>query len=1649
MRTATAHSGRASERSANKIAEKMARSAGVAFDDWIEAAIQEYADDLGVEPRDLNERERLEAIEERVDRQVRGAAARSRRDPDYDDRPILRRREDGELPRRRRDASDEDLRETRRYPRPREDYDAIEPDGLDDAVERIEKRARRLNERPVAGRESRAGAEAQDRLEHAIADVEQRAERNAQRTSRALQSLAELVELRGEERGRLEQTIEEVQQRAERNERRTVRALESLTGLIDARAGDREGLEAAIERIARRAEQSEARTVRALESLTAPAAPAPRSPPPSDDAVAARLDALSRRAGRAPTPQAETSGAARAPGEDDDTFRLVAERLARRRQQRQEVSPSSEAPAPPSAAAVPESPALAEMQRQLRLIAEKVDALPVAPPPEAHRAEEKPNEIAAAAKDAALERMERQLAALVERVAATAPVANGAARGEIDRRASSLQSLERRLDELGVRVEASARRSTPDPKPLEDLARRVEAIRASLERQGARPDGAALLAALGHLNDKLDSASATGAQSAATMAALQGMIGRLEEGLRRPTPGPIDPRPIEELARRIEGVRGLVEGAGALAPKVDQIHAAVGELSQKLDRPAAPAAELERLEAGLRQLSAEVQAIGSAGAPDMKPVEDFARRVDAMRTLVERQGGLVPKVDQIQAAVGELRQRIERPAAAPAEMDRLEAALRQLSADVQAMGRATDMTPVEELGRRIEAMRKAMENNGAFAPQVERLERALAEIRARLDRPTKSSQIEAVDATLRQLAAKFDEVVSRPATVALDPKPIEDLVRRIESVRESLEKPPALAPQVERLETAIGAMADKLDRAQPIIDPHGINATLAEMNARLEEAFRRPAQFEIDPQPIEALAARVEAVRETIERQAEQLDVVGRPIDELGKRLDTLREAIERQAEQLDVGRLEEAFRDAVDRLQRPGVGPEEFRAIVLAIQALAAKIDGGASAAFAAREDVLERIAERLDRFDGEADNLGALAGAVGDLAAKFERPVVDMSRLEAIMGQATAPRDAAGDLSAVAEALLELRAKLDGDGDGPHIQRFYQDVVLRLDSIEAQIALGPSVARPGGENSPHLELAVRELAEKLGDFGALADTRAVEQELRVLQEKMDDLADARMSGAFAEQTAQAIARAFGERLPGLNSEPLAGQLRDVQDRLDAVASLRPAPAALEQTMVELTEELEGLRSTREAVGRGAATLSEMRAAQLQVDRRMDARFSGIQDVLEKLVDRLDRDAAGTPTRPATPAPAARVAMLDIPDRAVEETRAAAAHVLDPVQIAAQGRTRDGAEGAKAAAINAHIAAARRAANAAAADSDPREERGKVRKKAETGSGEWAQRAVTLFQQHRRPVLLGVAGALTLLTGAAVFELRGHAPLRKSELEAPATPLAQAAPPDAGAADMTTTGAIAGGPKVISSDLPPIKAEGKPPAALIASLPAELGSPLAAAAASGDAGAEVEIAQRYLEGRTVPRDPQKAAAWMQAAADAGGVFAQYRLGALYEKGVGVTRDAARARELYTKAAEAGNARAMHNLAVLYAQDGGAGKPDYAMALEWFHKAANYGVRDSQFNLGVLYGRGLGAPQDLAESWMWFSVGARQGDADAARKRDEVANRMDGRAMAAAQKRLDAFKAKTPDPAVNNAPPAPGAAAAAAPADNKAAGVKG
>ena len=131
----------------------------------------------------------------------------------------------------------------------------------------------------------------------------------------------------------------------------------------------------------------------------------------------------------------------------------------------------------------------------------------------------------------------------------------------------------------------------------------------------------------------------------------------------------------------------------------------------------------------------------------------------------------------------------------------------------------------------------------------------------------------------------------------------------------------------------------------------------------------------------------------------------------------------------------------------------------------------------------------------------------------------------------------------------------------------------------------------------------------------------------------------------------------------------------------------------------------------------------------------------------------------------------------------------------------------------------------------------------------------------------------------------------------------------------------------------------------------------------------------------------------------------------------------------------------------MHNLAVLYAE-GIEGKPNYTVAAQWFGKASAYGVVDSEYNLAILYARGVGVERSMVESYKWFALAAKGGDADAGKKRDEVAARLDPQELQKAKQAVDTFVVeRQPDEATATKAPPEGwddAAVAAAPTKPKA-----
>ena len=164
----------------------------------------------------------------------------------------------------------------------------------------------------------------------------------------------------------------------------------------------------------------------------------------------------------------------------------------------------------------------------------------------------------------------------------------------------------------------------------------------------------------------------------------------------------------------------------------------------------------------------------------------------------------------------------------------------------------------------------------------------------------------------------------------------------------------------------------------------------------------------------------------------------------------------------------------------------------------------------------------------------------------------------------------------------------------------------------------------------------------------------------------------------------------------------------------------------------------------------------------------------------------------------------------------------------------------------------------------------------------------------------------------------------------------------------------------------------------------------------LKATASSGDASAELSLAQAYENGNGVPQNDDEAAAWYRKAADQGIAAAQNNLGVMYREGRGVPRDKEEALKWYRKAARQKNGNAMFNVGAAYYNGDGIGV-DPVLAYAWFllgaeqgnSRAADAATRsgtelagggklDAYINIAHIYANGDFLNKDLHESAKWY-----------------------------------------------------------------------
>jgi localization factor PodJL len=682
-----------------------------------------------------------------------------------------------------------------------------------------------------------------------------------------------------------------------------------------------------------------------------------------------------------------------------------------------------------------------------------------------------------------------------------------------------------------------------------------------------------------------------------------------------------------------------------------------------------------------------------------------------------------------------------------------------------------------------------------------------------------------------------------------------------------------------------------------------------------------------------------------------------------------------------------------------------------------------------------LSRQVESLGANRLDADALRPLETAIADLSRVVARSpsnealVAVRSDINALGSRLEPPAAAAPAIDQLAQRIEALTARVDANS-----AQARSEIPDRIETVLRSLserfeAIRPSGPDPAGFEA--LEQRIMGLAQKLDDADG-GHVAAIEGRMVDL---IDDLKEAH---ALALETAQSTTRS-------ITREVLAAHTATGEE----VDALRHDVSALSSAQTDIDRRTAG---TLEAIHDTLARLLERMAA-IETEISVPPEGRGPADTGGSTLG----GAGGVgPNRWAEPPPLTPARRAGDPPHPLEPglgptRRATPAERIAASEAALASKTAQPAD-AKAT----FIAAARRAARAAASledapakDPDPE------------ASGGRPGAIASLIAKHRGTLILAAAGA-ALLVGAVHFlsgfvgssdavRLDSLRPIPNALTLPPAdtadavvAPLpdppsdpmpanpgrrsqgksdedALLSPIPSPGIDRDVVGALATAPRSEPTPQAPAVAAPAPmpptdpgltPSGV---LPAAIGgTALRAAAASENPAAEFEVALRYAEGRGVPQSFEMAARWFERAADHGLAPAQFRLGCLYEKGQGVKKDLETARRLYLTAADRGHAKAMHNLAVLYAE-GIDGKPDYKTASQWFRKAADHGVPDSQFNLGILYARGIGVEQNLPESYKWFSLAALQGDQDAAKKRDEVALRLDPQALVAARLATQTF----------------------------------
>ncbi|MFC6447800.1 peptidoglycan-binding protein [Shinella zoogloeoides] len=1039
-------------------------------------------------------------------------------------------------------------------------------------------------------------------------------------------------------------------------------------------------------------------------------------------------------------------------------------------------------------------------------------------------------------------------------------------------------------------------------------------------------------------------------------------------------------REMQSLRSEIRGIRQMAEGRGGN----DDVRA-----------------ELARLSTGISQLGRQAgQASGQTDGlrvefDELRSVLDGLAREDSVRRMEDRWSGVEQKLSVFDQS------RDDELVALAYRLDELKAQINTMSA-----------TPaIRALEDKIESVVHAVDMLG------------------RQHEPDSGRFVTAVASQFAGLDTRLDEIS-----------------RAIAAAGRMQQSPSADHAMMQRLEGRIADLADQLDimAHRPAPEDHGLGMRIEALASRIEDLSNERATLRLEER-IEQLSQMLEQGQQAaptallggdelayylsdISRKIDALDQgsvnndLADRLDALARRIDNLDTPVGSPFQEERFSHLEGRLSAIADRLDATSTAPagdhEALRGLEAQIAHLSTLISAPAPSSFAAvPPDVENRLATIEDYMATNDDYIVEAARQAAEAVMEAYRHAAPAAAANTDMA---AIAGLAGDLRALEELTRSSEDRTARTFDALHDTLV--QIAGRLEQLDA----------------PRETFGRREAAMPRAEMPA-----------------MDFGRDAATASSLAGNDYPFEDDGFGAAPYTAEAEEPQEDSRFAEIEVEHIdVPARPEPLDESVAFAGETQEqpkgglLAGLKRRFKPAGKAVAVKTERQ--QIDPTPSIDA------------ADELAPEEANQLLEPGSGVPDVR-------------------RILERVRAGQASGNRAGSEGEKAD----FIAAARRAAKLAAEEADTISRVAPAKKSEKPARGE---KPASALSRHRRPILLAVGAVLLAIMSYPLVNtlIRGDdAPViveQTAETRADARPAGTAtaktaetpviekkavtkpagaerglAGTDKGAAIETPRQTSAGGADMLATPAltdgnatagfepvtTPDAAEplaGKDAKASAATAPVDqvqtaaivvpdaiTPASLAKAAGEGDPLALFEIGARYTEGRGVAADLKEAARWYELAAARGFAPAEYRLANLYEKGQGVAPDIDRARKLYETAAAKGNASAMHNLAVLLATGLGSEGPDFDAAAKWFQKASELGVRDSQFNLAILYARGNGVKPDIEESYKWFAIAARDGDQDAAQKRDEVANAMKPEQLASAKAKMELWKPQPLDEKANSA----------------------